>query len=147
MTFNKIFIVVVLLGAAAVVYFLLTALPVRVCAADACVNAEVVTKKADQQRGLQGRTGLGQNQGMLFVFTKDERYRFWMKDMKFPIDILWLDSQGLIVSVSENAPVCLADPCPVYAPPQDARYVLEVGAGFSRAHGFISGARAVIKNL
>ncbi|MDO8675821.1 MAG: DUF192 domain-containing protein [Candidatus Omnitrophota bacterium] len=121
--------------------------PVQVCAANVCVNVEVVSGKEDTQRGLQGRKGLGHNRGMLFVFERDDRHRFWMKDMKFPLDILWLDSSGGIVAVGENLPPCPADPCPVYGPPANARYVLEVSAGFSRAHDLKPGVRVSIHHL
>ena len=147
MIFNKIFgIMVLLVVAATAVYYVQSKALVRVCGADVCVNAEIVSTKAGLERGLQGRVGLNKDQGMLFVFAKDDRYRFWMKDMKFTLDILWLDSKGGIVAVGEDLPPCTADPCPVYAPPQDARYVLEVNAGFSRAHGLKPGTRLVINN-
>ena len=145
---NKIFVVIVLLAAAtAAVYCVQPKAPVQVCVTDTCVNAKVVSTTADLERGLQGRAGLAKDQGMLFVFTKDGRHRFWMKDMKFALDILWLDRGAGIVAVGENLPPCTADPCQVYAPPRNARYVLEVNAGFSRAHGLKPGARLVIKNL
>ena len=119
--------------------------PVKVCGADVCVAVDAVSQQADLQRGLQGRKELKENQGMFFVFSKDDQYRFWMKDMTFPLDILWLNSKGDIVFVQENAPPCAGDPCAVYAPPQEARYVLEVNAGFSRAHGLRPGVRMAIK--
>ena len=121
--------------------------PAQVCTMDVCVNVEVVSGKKDMERGLQGRQGLGHNRGMLFVFDHDDRYRFWMKDMKFPIDIIWLDRQDRIVAVVENVPPCAADPCPVYMPPAKARYVLEVSAGFSRAHDLKPGGRVIVKGI
>ena len=84
---------------------------------------------------------------MLFVFDHDDRYRFWMKDMKFPIDIIWLDRRDRIVTIHENVSPCPADPCPVYTPPANARYVLEVSAGFSRAHDLKPGVRVSIHHL
>jgi len=121
--------------------------PAQVCTADVCVNVEVVSAKKDVERGLQGRKGVGHNRGMLFVFDHDDRYRFWMKDMKFPIDIIWLDRQDRIVAIGENVPPCLADPCPVYRPPADARYVLEVSAGFSRAHDMKPGGHVIVRGI
>lgn len=117
----------------------------QVCIMDVCVNVEVVSGQKDMERGLQGRKGLGHNRGMLFVFDRDDRHRFWMKDMKFPLDILWLDKQGGIVAIGENVPPCAADPCPVYGPPANARYVLEVSAGFSHAHNMKPGGRMIVK--
>ena len=135
-----------LLGVAASAFYAFQRWPVaQVCAANACVDVEIVFKKADLERGLQGRQGLGSNRGMLFFFAADDRYRFWMKDMKFPIDIIWLDRQDRIVAIGENVPPCVADPCPVYGPPANARYVLEVSAGFSRAHAMKPGGHVIVK--
>ena len=129
------------------VYFFQPKPPAQVCGTDVCVNLEIVSTQAALERGLQGREGLSKDQGMLFVFAKDDRYRFWMKDMKFALDILWLDRDAGIIAVGENLPPCKADPCPVYAPPQNAHYVLEVNAGFSRIHGLKPGVRMAMKNL
>ena len=146
--YYKIFgIMILLVTVPAAVHCAQPKAPVQVCGADVCVNVEVVSTKADLERGLQDRAGLAKDQGMLFIFAKDDRYRFWMKDMKFALDILWLDRDAGIVAVGEDLPPCKADPCPVYAPPQQARYVLEVSAGFSRAHGLRPGMRMAIKNL
>ena len=146
--YYKIFgIMILLVTVPAAVHCVQPKAPVQVCGADVCVDVEIVSTKADLERGLQGRAGLAKDRGMLFVFIKDDRCRFWMKDMKFALDILWLDRDAGIVAVGENLPPCKAAPCPVYAPPQEARYVLEVNAGFSRAHGLKPGVRMAIKNL
>ncbi len=146
---RRIILTAVLLGAVIIIFYVFgrPRQPVQVCTADVCVNVEVVSGKKDTQRGLQGRQVLGRNKGMLFVFDRDDRYRFWMKDMKFPIDIIWLDHQERIVAIGENVPPCAADPCPVYTPPVNARYVLEVSAGFSRAHDLKPGVRVRIHHL
>ncbi len=153
MIFNKpmyrIILTAVSLGLVIIIFYVFgrPQQPAQVCTANTCVDVEVVSGKKDTERGLQGRQGLGPNKGMLFVFDHDDRYRFWMKDVKFPIDIIWLDRQDRIVAVGENVPPCVADPCPVYMPPAEARYVLEVGAGFSRAHGLKPGGRVKVKGI
>ncbi len=121
--------------------------PVQVCSTEVCVDADVVSNAGALMRGLQGKDGLAPNRGMLFVFPKEELYRFWMKDMKFALDILWLDGKGTIVDLREHVPPCAAQPCPVYAPVHEARYVLEVNQGFIRAHGWKRGVPLSIKNL
>jgi uncharacterized membrane protein (UPF0127 family) len=57
-----------------------------------------------------------------------------MKNMKFAIDILWLDENKKIVHVSSNVPPCVTDPCPVYNPGMPARYVLEIPAGDAKRY-------------
>lgn len=91
------------------------------------ITVDVARTDAELVRGLSERTRLGDQEGMLFVFEKDSRQGIWMKDMNFPIDIIWLDSQKRVVHIVRDAspesyPV-------VFTPPVDARYVLEVPAG------------------
>ena len=105
-----------------------------VCAKDVCVSVEVVSELLDMQKGLQGREGLKENQGMLFVFDTDDFHNFWMKDMKFAIDIIWVNNQYRIAAIAPSREPCAQDPCEVYASSQKARYVLEVPAGFVLKH-------------
>jgi uncharacterized membrane protein (UPF0127 family) len=102
------------------------------------VRAEVPTSSVDRARGLMDRDTLGDNEGMFFVFDTDDRYAFWMKDMNFPIDIIWLDSEMTVVDV-ETAQPCIEN-CPGYTPDSPARHVLEVPAGFAAAHGISAGS-------
>ncbi len=110
-----------------------------VCAKDTCVDVEVVTTMEDMQRGLQGRDSLADHHGMLFVFTSDDYQRFWMKDMKFAIDMIWIDYQHHMVAIAPSRPPCTQEPCTVYVSSQKARYVLEVPAGFALKHHWKEG--------
>jgi len=95
------------------------------------IRAEIADRPETRQRGLMFRDRLPAGSGMLFIFPQAEPYRFWMKNCKFPLDILWLNAQKEIVYISANTSPCLSDPCPQYGPTQDrALYVLEVAAGF-----------------
>jgi len=97
------------------------------------VRAEVVKAPDVRTRGLSGRAALGRDTGMLFVFPRASRYGFWMKEMRFPIDILWLADDGRIVDLRESVS---PDTYPTLFRPQHAvRYVLELPAGFAAAHG------------
>jgi len=75
------------------------------------------------------------DRGMLFIFKSESRWQFWMKDMRFSLDIIWFDSNRSAVYVEENLPPCSQEQCPVYTPAAGALYVLEVNAGFVQAHG------------
>jgi uncharacterized protein len=108
--------------------------PPQVCHLDNCVSVEVVSKDADMERGLMYRTSLDQNKGMLFVFASDDKQSFWMKNMHFNLDILWISLDGHIVYIGQDIPACTADPCPVYTPAQAARYVLELNSGYTTTH-------------
>jgi len=89
-------------------------------------HVDVVTTKEDQARGLGGRSGLGSDEGMLFVFPSDDIYKFWMKDMLFSIDMIWISTDGYVVDMRADVP---ASSYPeVFVPKSVARYVLEVSA-------------------
>jgi uncharacterized protein len=66
------------------------------------LNVEVANTPEKQTQGLSGKEGLTENQGMLFVFNKEGYYGFWMKDMKFSIDIAWLNKDKKIIHIEEN---------------------------------------------
>ena len=100
------------------------------------IPVEVASTSAAIQKGLSGRPSLDPDRGMLFVFTVPDRYRFWMPDMHFPIDIIWIDTEGTVVGVSENTSADFDPENPLYyVPPIPAQYVLEVNAGFAASRG------------
>lgn len=85
-----------------------------------------------RQQGLSGLESLKKNSGMLFVFDKPGKYGFWMKDMNFPIDIIWIDANHTIVHIERNVS---PDTFPqLFASSKNALYVLEVAAGFADTH-------------
>ncbi|MDO8575927.1 MAG: DUF192 domain-containing protein, partial [bacterium] len=76
---------------------------------------------------------LAADEGMLFVSPEDGGHAFWMKDMLFPIDILWISADGRVVYMAENVS---PDTYPQsFRPDAPARYVLELPAGYAGAHG------------
>lgn len=108
---------------------------------------EVVNTHASREKGLSGRTGLGENEGMLFVFENSGRYGFWMKDMLFAIDILWINKEGVVVHVERNV---TPDSYFNTTPPQtfintpEALYVLELATGSAEKHGLYLGTKVGI---
>ena len=108
---------------------------------------ELATTTPAIQKGLSGRTSLGPQSGMLFVFPKPAIYRFWMPDMHFPLDIIWINN-GKVVDISENVSneFDLAHPR-FYVPSQPAQYVLEVNAGFAASEHIRVGDAAVFNGI
>jgi uncharacterized membrane protein (UPF0127 family) len=98
------------------------------------VTAELAVTEAERARGLMFRETMEESQGMLFIFEEEERHRFWMKNMRFAIDILWLDRQRKIIHCEPQAPPCQQDPCPTYGPDAPAAFVLELQSGFTEKH-------------
>ncbi len=91
------------------------------------VKAEDVKTPADRDKGLGGRKCIGRDQAMLFEFDKPGSYQFWMKDMKFPIDMIWLDSSRQVVTIAPNV-----DPSTypqTFVSDTPAMYVLELRSG------------------
>jgi uncharacterized membrane protein (UPF0127 family) len=93
------------------------------------LQVEVMANDTDRAMGLMFRKSLPLDRGLLFVFPASGQYPFWMKNCRFPIDIVWLDEDRKVVYVAANVPPCKDDPCPSYGGMQRARYVLEVNAG------------------
>ena len=90
-------------------------------------QVEIADTPEKRQQGLSGRSALADGSGMFFTFDKPGQYGFWMKDMNFPIDIVWIDENYSIVDIDENL---LPETYPkVFYPDQPIKFVLEVPAG------------------
>ena len=109
--------------------------------------ADVADTDEARARGLMFRDALAEDEGMLFVFETPQRYAFWMKNVRMPLDILWLDGRGRVVWLVESAPPCEADPCPTYVPGAKASSVLETAGGFARRHRVAVGDTVSISPL
>lgn len=103
------------------------------------LDVEVAETEGARARGLMFRETLGDEEGMLFPFDIPRRYGFWMKNVRIPLDIIWLDTNRRIVWIVERARPCTADSCPMYLPEAEASYVLEVVGGFVARHGVAIG--------
>lgn len=106
---------------------------VTVCIRDACLRAEVADTLQARIRGLMFRKSLSEDEGMLFVFEESARHSFWMKNMSFPLDIIWISADKTVVDIARNVTPCVED-CPALVPRLPSRYVLEVSAGFATRH-------------
>lgn len=96
------------------------------------VELEIADTPEKKIRGLSDRADLSENRGMLFIYDTSGFYGIWMKDMKFPIDIIWIDKNGRIIDITkdvkpESFPKTFTSSGP-------AKYILEVNAGYSDEH-------------
>jgi uncharacterized membrane protein (UPF0127 family) len=101
------------------------------------VYAEIAATPAEKERGLSGRLTLSPDAGMLFVFSSPSRPGFWMKEMNFPLDFIYL-RDGRVAEIKENVPAAII-PIPFF-PAAEIDAVLEVNAGFVKRHGITVGA-------
>jgi uncharacterized protein len=77
---------------------------------------------------------------MLFLFDQPSKQGFWMNEMKFPIDIIWLDSNSRVIHTERNLEPCkIFMACPVYTPQVDSLYVIELRSGFTNDHSIKNG--------
>ena len=93
------------------------------------IFVEVAKTQAQRQKGLQNRTSLKKNQGMLFIFPEEGFHSFWMKDTYIPLDIVFIDSDKVIVDIQQMIPL---DTRIRYKPTKPDKYVLEVNAGWMK---------------
>lgn len=102
--------------------------PVFLNIKDTSIKTEVVTSLPERILGLSGRQSLPNDAGMLFIFPQSGFHSIWMKDMLFPIDILWLDDIFSVVDFKKDVS---PDTFPnAFEPKIEALYVLEVNSGF-----------------
>jgi len=113
---------------------------------NAAIEVEVAETPLAREKGLSGREKLDQNKGMLFVFPKKDYYPFWMKEMNFPIDIIWIDNDRVVdISYNVAAPSTVSEFFKTYQPKEPVNFVLEVNAGFSKEYNVKVGDRVKIE--
>ena len=108
---------------------------------------EIADDDASRNRGLMFRDELADNRGMFFIFRREEPRSFWMRNTRIPLDIIYLDSQLRVVSISADTPPCRTRQCPSYPSRGPAMYVLEVNAGQAAALGLERGDVIVVGNV
>lgn len=95
------------------------------------IVVEIADNPDTRSRGLMFRDSLPKDHGMLFVFDSEGVYSIWMKNMRFRLDIIWINSDGIVAHIERNVPPC-SEQCPIYGQGTFARYVLEVNSGFAQ---------------
>ena len=93
------------------------------------IPVEVADTLKKRSLGLGKRASLKKGWGMLFVFEKRKPHRFWMKDMQFPLDIIWLDNHRIVHIIHNAQPVNSKVEPEVMTSPVPVNFVLEIAAG------------------
>ena len=114
----------------------------RITVAGTPVYVAIADTPQAQAQGLSGTASLAQNQGMLFMFDRDDYYKIWMKDMRYSLDIVWISEQGLVVHMERSIsprtyPHSFTSDTP-------ARMVLELPAGFIDHNHVAVGKRVTV---
>ena len=95
---------------------------------DGVFKVRVAATDAERMTGLGGSEPLAEGRGMLLAFERDNRWSIWMKDVSYPLDVIWLDAERRVVHIVKNMPP-ESYPDSSFSPEKPARYVLEVAAG------------------
>ena len=111
------------------------------------ISAFVADTDDKRSKGLSGVENMFENQGMLFIFNYPSKQGFWMKEMMFPLDIIWLDSNYSVIHIEKKLQPCMSVLfCSVYSPSSDAKYVLETISGFTDLHSVNEGDKIKINS-
>lgn len=111
------------------------------------LTVETVTQPASIELGLSGRSSIGAD-GMLFIFNRDQETKFWMKEMQFDLDMVWL-RDGQVVGVTANVPApspnIQRQALPLYSSPGLVDMVLEIPAGKAAEWQIVTGTNLKFK--
>lgn len=113
------------------------------------IEAEIADTYLARNRGLGGRDSLASNSGMLFIYDKPDIYRFWMKNMKIPLDFIWIREDtvvDLLVNVLPPDPATPDNQLTVYQPKEQVDSVLEVNSGFINTYQIQIGDKIIRKD-
>jgi uncharacterized membrane protein (UPF0127 family) len=95
------------------------------------IRVEVAQTPGERSVGLMGRKHLGKDEGMLFIFEREDYHGFWMKDTLFPLSIAFIDKDGRIVWITDMKPLTLDS----HVPPRPILYALEMNKGWFSSYG------------
>lgn len=112
-----------------IVYYTRNPLGPKIQIRDHVFHVELALTPKEQQQGLSGREKLQDKEGMLFVYQQKSQYQFWMKDMKFNLDFVWIDNNK-VVDIMKNIPAPNPGEQPIIITPKaPVNRILEVNAG------------------
>lgn len=110
---------------------------------------QLVIAKTEQEKqiGLSKTNTLPQNKAMVFEFDKEGIYPFWMKDMKFPIDIIFIRGNKIVTIYKNVAKPNDSQNLQIYSPTETSNKVIETNAGLSGKYNFKVGDMVEFRNL
>ncbi len=126
-------VVIVLISALLLLFKFYSQDTVKIYLGSGVVGAKVAASDAERQKGLSGTKELKSDQGLLMVFDTPAKWSIWMKNMHYNIDVIWLDENRHVVDITTNLS---PDTYPqAFSPKKDAKYILELPAGYVDSHG------------
>jgi uncharacterized protein len=107
------------------------------------ILAEIARTETERERGLMHRSSLADGKGMLFIFDRDDRLAFWMKNTTLPLSIAYIASDGTIRQLSDLEPLSLA----TVQSERSVRYALEVPRGWFERAGVHVGDKVDLRGV
>lgn len=108
----------------------------------------VAKSPKDKQIGLSEKKSLPEDYGMIFLFEKPDYYGFWMRNMDFPIDIIYIRNNSIVTIYSDIRPPSSPNGIPpIFKPKVPADTVLEINAGLSQKYNLKEGDKVIVENL
>ena len=115
---------------------------------DGQFQVKIAETESEKQVGLSETESLPENEGMLFLFDEPDYYSFWMRDMKFPIDIIFINGNKVTTIISNALPPSQTDgSLTTFQPKEKSDKVLEVNAGIAQKYNIQEGSIIDINNL
>jgi len=112
-------------------------------------SVEIADDDATRAQGLMFVDEMADDHGMLFIFPDQRMRSFWMKNTRIPLDIIYIDRDFEVVSISADTPPCRSRTrrCPSYPSEGPAQYVLEINGGLAAEYGIEPGDRIEVGNV
>jgi uncharacterized protein len=111
----------------------------KACFGAECFYVELAVTPEERARGLMFREYLAPDRGMLFIYPDEGVHYFWMKNTLIPLDMVWINGNREVISISKDAQPCQTSQCPSIGPGQKVQYVLELNGGTSDEIGLAIG--------
>lgn len=108
-------------------------------------KVQVANNDNTRATGLMFRKEMAGDEGMVFLFEKEQPLTFWMKNTLIPLDMVYLDKDWKVISIQKEAQPCKADPCVLYPSRGNAQYVLEINGGLSDKLGIQEGVKVQLQ--
>jgi len=113
---------------------------------DGTFSARIAKTEADREMGLSGVESLASNKALLMVFPYSAQWQIWMKDMKIPLDIVWLNQDKKVIYIVKDA-LPKDSTNVIFTPTTNAEYVIEFSAGTVKNHSISLGEEASFYNV
>lgn len=102
----------------------------KVCFQENCFNVRIADSEKEREQGLMFVKNLDNDEGMLFVFEKNEEHCFWMKNTLIPLDLIWVDDNLKVSDITENFMPCKNITCENIC--KKSKYVIEINSGMNK---------------